>query len=57
LEKALSINANDIIVLINLGRAYMSIGNNTKAKECFYKVLLVGDDEDKKHAQSFLDRL
>jgi tetratricopeptide (TPR) repeat protein len=57
LEKALTLNENDSIVLTNLGRAYMSIGNNTKAKECFHKVLLVGNEEDKECAQSYLDKL
>jgi tetratricopeptide (TPR) repeat protein len=57
LEKALTINRSDCIILINLGRAYMAIENNTKAKECFTKVLSVGNDEDRKYAQSYLDKL
>jgi hypothetical protein len=57
LEKALTINGNDCIVLINLGRAYMSIGNNTRAKEYFTKVLLIGNEKDKEYAQSYLDKL
>jgi tetratricopeptide (TPR) repeat protein len=57
LEKALTINGNDCVILINLGRAYISIGNNTKAKECFNKVLLVGNEDDKEYAQLYLNRL
>jgi tetratricopeptide (TPR) repeat protein len=57
LEKALAINGDDCIVLINLGRAYMSIGNNTKAKNCFDKVLLIGNEKDKEYVQSYLDKL
>lgn len=57
LEKALTVNANDSIVLINLGRAYNAVGNKLKAKECFNKVMSVGNENDKKYAQSYLDKL
>jgi hypothetical protein len=40
-----------------LGRAYNAVGNKLKAKECFNKVMSVGNENDKKYAQSYLDKL
>ena len=55
--KAEKINANDCIVLVNIGIVYVRIGDNQKAEEYFSKVLEIGDEADKEYARYYLDQL
>jgi tetratricopeptide (TPR) repeat protein len=48
------IDCTDCLVLINIGRLYATIKNNTKAKEYFNKVLEIGKTEEKEQAKYFI---
>jgi len=55
--QAETIDPNDCIVLINIGRTYINMDNKQKAEEYFRKVLEIGNEQDKQYAQYFLNQL
>jgi len=52
-----TIDPNDCIVLINIGRTYINMNNKPKAAEYFRKVLEVGNEWYQQYAQQYLDQL
>ncbi|MDR2729503.1 MAG: tetratricopeptide repeat protein [Treponema sp.] len=57
LLQAEKIDANDCIVLINIGRTYLNMNNKQKAQEYFNRVLEIGNEQDRQYAQYFLNQL
>jgi tetratricopeptide (TPR) repeat protein len=51
------INNRDCIILINIGRMHAELGNSSKAREYFRKVLDIGNGDEKRMAQYYLDSL
>jgi len=51
------IDPNDCIVLLNIGRTYVSMNNKQKAGEYFRRVLEIGDERNKQYAQHYLNQL
>jgi tetratricopeptide (TPR) repeat protein len=55
--QAETIDPNDCIVLINIGRTYAGMNNKQKAQEYFNKVLEIGDEQYKQYARNYLNQL
>jgi tetratricopeptide (TPR) repeat protein len=55
--QAETIDPDDCIVLLNIGRTYFNINDKGKAREYFTKVLEIGSEQDKAQAKYFLDKL
>jgi len=55
--QAETIDPNDCIVLLNIGRTYMNIKNYQEAKEYFLKVINTGNDQYKEIAEYYLNQI
>jgi tetratricopeptide (TPR) repeat protein len=51
------INNTDCIILINIGRMYIELNNAIKAREYLNKVLEIGNANERRAAQYYLDQL
>ena len=52
-----TINPNDCIVLLNIGRSYLNMGNSQKAEEYLLKVINIGNQQEKETAEYYLNQL
>ncbi len=55
--KAQQIDPDDCIVLINIGLIYLKLDNPKSAKKYFEQVTAIGNEKEKKYAQSIIDKL